>query len=742
MSIHVLEQGRLFCLHTKNTTYQMKADTYGYLLHTYYGKRIDDTDYSSQFLMLDRGFSGNPYKVGKFDRSYSLDTLPQEYPGFGTGDFRSTALMVRESTGNKTVELTFHTYEVMDGLYKIKGLPAAYSEDGEGETLVITLRDKVNGLKVLLYYGVLEEEDMIFRSVELWNEGSQKLWLEKAASMNLDLPFFDYDLISFYGRHNMERNVQRRQITYGQMSVGSTRGTSSHQQNPFVILAEEGATEEYGRCYGLAFLYSGSFLIEAEKDQTGLTRVNCGIHPDDFTWKLEVGESLELPQVMLTYCENGFTELSHHFHQTISEHIIRGKWKRRKCPILINNWEATYFDFDGEKLLQIANQANHLGINLFVLDDGWFGERDDDDCALGDWTANTEKLGCTLTELSNKLWKNHMRFGLWFEPEAISEDSDLYRKHPDWAVSAPDRDPALARNQLILDFTRKDVRKYIISSISEILSSKKIHYVKWDMNRSICDKFSNRLPKDRQGEFSHRYVLGLYEVLEKLTSKYPDVLFEGCSGGGGRFDAGMLFYTPQIWCSDNTDPINRLKIQYGTSFCYPPRTMGAHVSASPNHQTGRKTSLKTRAVVAMAGTFGYELNVLQLDEEEQSEIDRQTSFVKSFSDLLFQGKYYRLSSPEEVCTSWEFCDEEQKEALVFAVCYGIEANTRPYHVRVKGLAEDVLYKVIETGWNNEELDTDPIYLPGSVLMHAGLTFPVPKEDGDSFIFHIKAVSKE
>ncbi|MCR5452953.1 MAG: alpha-galactosidase [Lachnospiraceae bacterium] len=737
MAINISENGRLFNLHTKNTTYQFKADKYDYLIHTYYGDLIDDTDLYTQLSAVDRGFSGNPYEIGKEDRKYSLDTLPLEYSCFGTGDFRISALKVRENTGNQTVELKYDGYEVKKGLYKIEGLPAVYTDDGTGETLIVKLKDIVNGLSVSLFYGIIEEKDIIVRSAVLTNKGKETLWLEKTASACLDLPFGDYDMLSFYGRHNMERNLSRRKIDHGITAIGSTRGTSSHHYNPFVILAESSATEEFGRCFGLSFVYSGNFLMETEKDQTGLTRVLCGINPEEFSWKLNSEESFYTPQVIMSYSGHGISGLSDNYHRVIVENIIRGKWKNKKCPVLINNWEATYFDFNGEKIEKIAEESAQMGVELFVLDDGWFGKRDNDNCALGDWYPNEKKLGCTLKELGETIISKGMHFGLWFEPEAISEDSDLYRQHPDWALTTPGRKPSVARNQLVLDYSRKDVLEYIIDRMEDILSTVPISYVKWDMNRSICDKYSSLLPADRQGELAHRYVLGLYYVLEKLTQDFPDVLFEGCSGGGGRFDAGMLYYTPQIWCSDNTDAINRLRIQYGTSFGYPPRTMGSHVSASPNHQTGRSTTLRTRAAVAMAGTFGYELDVSILKEEEKQEIKEQIKFLKEHNELLFNGHYYRLTVPEDICCAWEFADRDKNEALVFSVCYRVEGNLLPLHIKPKGLEPDIKYMVSESGWYETEKDKEPLVLSGSAIMNAGITLPVPREDGDVCIIHIK-----
>ncbi len=735
MSINLSENNRLFSIHTKHTTYQFKVDENGYVIHTYYGSRIDDTDMYTQIPRVDRGFASNPYDVGMKDRTYSLDLLPQEYSVFGKGDYRITSLMIRGESGACGATLKFDSFEKKEGLYHIEGLPAVYSEVCDGETLIIKTKDEFLGLFVELYYGVIEDKDIILRSAKVKNKSKDILRIEKASSFCLDIPYGQYDLLSFYGRHNMERNLQRENIGHGIKQIGSVRGTSSHQYNPFAIVAEKNTNEESGRCYGFAFMYSGNFLMEIERDQTEAIRILGGIHPEEFLWELGEKDVFYTPQMIMAFSDRGLSALSHQFHSVIQHYVIRGNWKYKKCPVLINNWEATFFDFNKRKLLELSKTAENLGVELFVLDDGWFGKRDNDECALGDWYANEKKLGGSLYELAEEIRDNNMMFGLWVEPEAISEDSDLFRAHPDWALTIPGQKPSLGRAQLILDLSRDDVVDYLIESLEKILREVPVSYIKWDMNRSICDKYSKLLPYDRQGEVAHRYVLGLYRILEKIVSDYPDILLEGCSGGGGRFDCGMLYYTPQIWCSDNTDAINRLKIQYGTSFCYPPRTMGAHVSVSPNQQTGRISSFKTRAVVAMAGTFGYELDLRKLSEDEKTEVERQIKFVKEHGNILFEGIYYRLSTPDDVCCAWEFVSEDGSEAMVFAVYYGVEGNGTPTYLKISGLIKDCQYHVFETGWNGEKgID---FHMSGIALENAGLLMPVPAEDGSAVIIHIK-----
>ena len=604
MAIVFDKENRLFTLCTKNSMYQMKADDKGILLHTYYGRKTDICDYSYLIQRRDHGFSGNPDEAAG-DRTYSTDTLPQEYSSFGSGDYRESALDIRYDNGTRTLGLRYEGYEIIKGKYSIPGLPAMYADENEAETLVITLRDDVQDVRVKLYYGVVKDLDVITRSVSVENHGQAPVQLERVMSLCLDQPYGDWDWMTFYGKHEMERQLSRTPIHHGVQSVGSLRGASSHQYNPFVMLADKNATETSGECYGFSLLYSGNFLAAAEKDQFDQTRLIMGIHPGNFEFLLREGEIFHAPEVMMVYSAEGFEKMSNSYHKAVREHVCRGRFKLERRPVLINNWEGTYFDFTGEKLLEMAKEAASCGVELFVMDDGWFGKRDDDNSGLGDWQVNEKKLGCTLSELAERIHGLGMKFGIWYEPECVSEDSDLYRAHPDWAFTVPGRRPNRGRNQLVLDFSREDVRNHIFDEMTKVLDKANVDYLKWDFNRSISDIYCAALPADRQGEVPHRYVLGLYEFLDRLGKRYPDMLIEGCSGGGGRFDAGMLHYTSQIWCSDDTDTIERLKIQYGTSFAYPVSAVGSHVSACPNHQTGRFVPFETRAAVAMAGTFGY-----------------------------------------------------------------------------------------------------------------------------------------
>lgn len=722
----------IFTIQTKNSTYQMKVDNNGVLLHAYYGEKTDNTDKSLLSYQADRGFSGNPYSIGKSDRTYSLDSLPQEYSAFGVGDYRITALRVQNADGSQAAEWNYVGHHIEKGKYAIPGLPAVYAEKEEAQTLVIQLKDADTGLEAALYYGVLEDLDIITRAVKITNQGKSNVTLQKAASLQLDWEYGDFELISFYGRHSMEMNMQREKIHHGVQSIGSVRGISSHQYNPFVVLCEKDAKETTGSCYGFSLMYSGEFLIEVEKDQIDRTRLLCGIHSDNFQWTLQAKESLWLPEVIMTYSQNGIAPMSQNMHKVIREHVCRGIWKKKRRPILINNWEATYFKFTGDMLINIAKEAANLGIELFVMDDGWFGKREDDNTGLGDWTPNEKKLGCTLKELSQKIISQGIQFGIWIEPEGISEDSDLYRAHPEWVVKIPNRKPCLSRNQLVLDFSRKDVQDYMIQTISNTIKESSATYIKWDFNRAICNKFSNFLTADKQGEFSHRYVLGLYRVLEQLTNDFPEVLLEGCCGGGGRFDAGMLYYTPQIWGSDNTDAIERLSIQYGASFGYPISAMGSHVSAVPNHQTGRITPLSTRACMAMAGTFGYELDIATLTAEQKQEIKRQIAVFKKYYPLIQFGDYYRISSPlEGNCTIWEFVDPEGKEALVSAIYHHVQANSVPIRAKVYGLKDNAMYQLSLQEYEEKQPEKLPYgfhskeLISGATLRQMGFVVPSP-----------------
>lgn len=720
MAITFNETTRIFTLTTAHTTYQMQADAQGYLLHLYYGARTaGEMDYLLNY--GDRGFSGNPNSAGS-DRTYSLDALPQEYPSLGTGDFRNYALNIENADGSQCCNPVYITHEIAAGKYTLKGLPFVRAEENEAETLKIILEDPVTKVELHLLYGVLEKEDIITRSVIIKNAGKAPVTVKKAQSACLDFLHGDYDLIKFYGRHAMERSMERMPVSHESTRIGSRRGTSSHQYNPGVILAGKNTNEDSGSCYGMLFVYSGNFLVEAEKDQYDQTRIQMGLTDELFAYPLEAGAEFTAPEVILSYTNKGLSRLSQQYHHCIMNHICQGKYVHANRPVLINSWEAAYFDFTGDTIVELAKEAKALGIDMVVMDDGWFGKRNDDNSSLGDWYVNEEKLGGTLTKLIERVNAEGVKFGIWIEPEMVSEDSDLYREHPDWAITIPGRKPVRSRNQLVLDFSRKEVRDEIFKRICAVLDQGNVEYIKWDMNRSLADIYAPNVTYD--------YVLGVYDFLEKLTNRYPDILIEGCSGGGGRFDAGMLYYTPQIWCSDNTDVINRTRIQYGTSFFYPVAAMGSHVSAVPNHQTGRVTSMHTRGVAAMSGTFGYELNPALLNAKEKAEIRAQLAQYREYQELIREGDYYRLSNPfQDNFAAWMVVSDDRSKALVSVIRLTAEANPPAAYVTLKGMEEDAFYR---------EKTTGKVY-PGAALMEAGILLPAAMSEYEAYQIELERV---
>ena len=721
------EQNLIFTLHTRHTTYQMKADQHRVLLHTYYGARLSGGDLSYRIQCADRGFSPNPNEVGD-ERDYSLDTLPQEYSSCGVGDFRLPSIEFEPADGSRLADLRYAGHELRRGKYALEGLPAFFGGEEEWETLVVRLQDAAAGMLVELYYGVEEACDLITRAVRVVNRGEDTVRLRRCASMCLDFTREDMDFITFDGCHVMERCLSRTPLRPGIQSVESVRGTSSHHHNPFVILCERGANEDYGLCYGAMLVYSGNFQAAAERTQLENNRLLLGINPYHFCYTLEPGQVFTAPEAALICSPAGLGQMSRQYHRAIREHLIHDPCQGQRRPVLINNWEATEFTFDAEKLVEIAQAAAPLGIELFVMDDGWFGSRDTDFSGLGDWFVNKEKLPGGLEALVPRIQALGMSFGLWVEPEMVSEDSQLYRAHPDWALGEPNRPQTRGRSQLVLDFSRPEVREHIYQAMKQVLDCAPITYLKWDMNRSLSDVWSAALPPDRQGEVYHRYVLGVYDVLERLRRDYPQLLIEGCSGGGGRFDAGMLYYTPQIWCSDNTDAIDRLRIQYGTSFGYPVSAVGAHVSAVPNAQTGRSVPIETRGVVAMSGTFGYEMDLNAATPREREVIKEQVAFFKAHYELLQQGDYYRLSDPfTDPYTAWEQVSPDRREALVSLVTGSVHAAAPFRNLRLKGLNPKLHYRVNGEG-----------AYPGDVLMEAGWPLPMPWGDYQSVQLHLTA----
>lgn len=725
MSIIYNEKQKSFALQTGGSSYQMALDRFGRLRHLYYGKRIDMEELFYLFPDYDRAFSGNPNELGS-ERDYSLDVVYQEFSSCGVGDYRIPSLRVLNADGSRCADLHYERHEIRPGKYTLEGLPAAWDADNDAETLEIVLRDAVTGLRVRLLYGVFEKKDIIARAVVYENAGTAPIILEKAGSCCLELPFGSWHMIHLHGRHCMERSPERVPVMRGIQSVGSSRGMSSHQHNPFLILCDHEATEDHGDCYGMMYLYSGSFRAEVERDQFGAVRAVMSPGEENFRWTLKPGERFSAPEVLLSWAD-GLTGLSQQFHAAVRENVCRGEYRLKHRPVLINSWEANYFDIQPDRILDLAKRAAALGVELFVLDDGWFQGRWDDTAGLGDWVENREKLPEGLEKLIRDIRAEGLLFGLWVEPEMVNENSDLYRAHPDWALAAPDRGPTRGRGQLVLDLSRREVQDFIIDTVSGLLEKYDISYIKWDFNRCISDVYSHALPADRQGEVPHRYMLGLYRVLETLTTRFPHVLFEGCSGGGGRFDAGMLHYTPQIWCSDDTDAIERLSIQRGTSYAYPLSTMGAHVSASPNHQTGRTTPIHTRACVAMSGAFGYELDLAKLSPEDTEAIREQIRAFHADEELLQRGLYYRLETfNNEDTSAWLLVQQDQSAALLTVVLTASHGNAPLIHVKLKGLCPHALYRVEEDGSVHS----------GAALMCAGYTLPLMMGDFPAFRLHL------
>lgn len=731
MGIHYNSENKTFHLRAKDTSYVMGVLRDGYLAHYYWGRGVSDYRHSNAIQYVDRGFSGNPYDH-RHDRTFSLDTLPQEYPQYGNTDFRKPAYQVQLDNGSTITDLRYVDHKISKGKMPLEGLPSTYVEkEDEAETLEILLEDSLIGLKVFLTYTVFEQFNVITRSVRFVNEGTHSIKLISALSASVDFRDAEFDFLHLHGAHVKERHIARQPLRHGIQSVESTRGASSHQHNPFMALLRKDATEDHGEVYGFNFVYSGNFLAQAEVDQFRNTRVTMGINPFDFSWKLENGESFQTPEVVMVYSSEGLGGMSRTFHELYRTRLVRGTYRDKERPILVNNWEATYFDFNAEKIMDIAKVGQDLGIELFVLDDGWFGKRDDDTTSLGDWFVDRNKLPKGLDHLAESVNNIGMQFGLWFEPEMISVESDLYRDHPDWCLHVPNRSRSESRRQLVLDFSRDDVCEEITKRVCSILASAPISYVKWDMNRHMTEIGSALLPADRQRETAHRYMLGLYKVMDAITSSFPNILFESCSGGGGRFDPGILYYMPQTWTSDNTDAISRLKIQYGTSLVYPIISMGSHVSAVPNHQVHRVTSLQMRGDVAMSGNLGYELDLTQMTDEEKKIVKEQVSNYKEIRGLIQFGDFYRLESPfEGNITSWLFTNKDKSEAIVFYFRVLDEAAAPSTFLRLKGIDPAKQYAVAGDGE----------VFGGDELMYAGLHIPVEiKGDFQSLVWHLKAV---
>jgi len=719
----------IFHLSNHRISYIIKIEEQGYLGHLYFGKRINTYTNGYSYPKQARAFSPNP--ADSTDRQFSLDNLMMEYPGFGFGDFREPAHNIILADGSRINDFRYVNHEIYAGKKALEGLPATYITDPKkATTLEITLQDDISKLQIVISYTIFLELPVICRSTRLINIGTEKIEINRLASTSIDFPAKELELIHLPGTWGREREMKRIPVSIGTIRLDSKRGTSSHQQNPVAILVDKNTTETSGDAYGMALVYSGNFEIITQKDPYEQTRLLMGINSFNFAWNLAPGESFQTPEAVMVYANSGLSELSNTYHQLFNNHLVRGNFKNAERPILINNWEATYFDFDLDKITAIVDQAALLGVELFVLDDGWFGKRDTDNSSLGDWFEYEGKIAGGLKALSEKIHQKGMKFGLWFEPEMISEKSKLNDTHPDWVIGIPGRKKAVSRDQYVLDYSRKEVWENIYYQMKTILDEVEIDYIKWDMNRHLTDLYSTGLAPYEQGELAHRYVLGLYEFMEKITCEYPQILFESCSGGGGRFDAGMLYYMPQVWTSDNTDAVARLKIQYGTSLIYPISSMGAHVSAIPNHQTGRSTTLATRGNVAMSGVFGYELDLSKLTEIELVGVKEQIAFYNMHRSLIQYGTFIRLLSPyeETAGVAWAFVSEDRNEALVFY--YGLMAQAgAPFStLKLEGLKSEALYEIRRVDSEMITLEQGLI-LGGDQLMHMGF-YINPNEAGD------------
>lgn len=719
----------IFKLDTPSSSYAFMLFSENYLVHLYYGPKVPDI--APLAALMDRGsydsFSPrNPALIT--DRSFSLDFTPQEFPGPGCGDYRIPAVEVRSPAGDTVTDFRYVSHKIYPGKPALEGLPATFAQEGEAETLEVEALDPVTGVKAHLLYTVFAQHDAIARSVRLENTGVRPVDLERVMSLCLDLPTMDYDLIHVYGRWAKENTTTRTPLRHGCQSFASRRGMTSHSYNPFAALLRQGAGEEQGEAIGVGLIYSGNFSFEVEVDHLGCPRLAAGIEPSTFCWRLEPGESFQSPEAVMVFSQQGLGGMSRTFHRLYNQHLIHGEWAHKKRPLLINSWEAAYFDFDAAKLVEFAQEAGKLGIEMLVMDDGWFGNRFDDNRALGDWVVNEQKLNGGLKYLVDEVNKLGMKFGIWFEPEMISPDSDLYRAHPDWAIAISGREPGLARNQYVLDLSRKEVRDHVYESVAKVLRGANIEYVKWDMNRPLSDIGSATLPADQMGEFYHRYVLGVYEMQERLTGEFPHLLLENCSGGGARFDPGMLFYSPQIWCSDDTDAVERLKIQEGTALIYPLSTMGAHVSDCPNHVLHRTVPFETRGYVALAGTFGYELDVTRIPEEDRRQIPEQTAMYHKYNDLVREGDYYRIASYAEnhYFDCWGVVSKDKAEALYTFIQVLNRPNYHSRRIRLKGLDPEKTYRI-----EGEE----STYL-GELLMKAGINIPNPEGDFRGRLIHL------
>ncbi|CEG28594.1 alpha-galactosidase [Bacillus sp. B-jedd] len=738
MHIHINQDTKQFHLTNGKVSYIFHVMKNGQLGHLYYGKALRNRNNFSHLQTYDVPTAASCHLYAD-DPAFSLETVRQEFPVYGSSDFREPALLLSKPDQNFIPDFRYETHRLLEGKPLLEGLPATYVDCPEDAmTLIVVLKDTGLDAELTLTYTIFADLPVITRNAALTNHGRNQLTIDRLMSASIDFPDKDFHMVHLAGTWSRERHVKVRDLEAGIQSISSIRGASSHHHNPFLALKRMDATEHHGEVYGFNFVYSSNFLMQVEVDHYENTRLTAGIHPFGFQWNLQAGESFQSPEVVMVYSEEGLNGMSQAFHRLYQRNLIPKKWRTDTRPILINNWEATYFDFDEEKLVNIAKSARELGIELFVLDDGWFGKRNNDTTSLGDWHVDLNKLPNGIESLAKKINETGMKFGLWFEPEMISPVSDLFEEHPDWAVGIEGQPRTLGRNQLVLDFSRREIVDYIFGKMSEIIEQTGLSYIKWDMNRNITEAFSSKLAQDRQGEFFHRYILGVYDLYKRLTTRFSDVLFESCAGGGGRFDPGMMYYAPQAWASDDTDAVERLKIQYGTSFAYPIYSIGSHVSAVPNHQTLRTTPLSTRANTAYFGTFGYELDPLKMTDEERDEIKKQVAFYKRQRALIRDGVFYRLLDPfESNVTAWMVVSEDKSEALIGY--YKVLATPNgPKHQTLKlcGLNEEFVYTVNGRTYYGDELMQVGLILP-TEFNGVNSLFAERGGDFQSLVFHLK-----
>ena len=716
MSIHISKDERLFHLETENSSYVFRVLENQQLQHLYYGKRIHvKENYGNLASYQTRGFEVS-YTAD--EELIQLSMIPNEYAAYGKGDFRHPAYQVQDATGSRITELKYQGYTLSNGKKRLEILPSTFDDDGDrSEVLTITLKDDVIGLVVKLNYTVFPKQNVIVRNVEFINEGQSHLKLLKAMSLQLDLPDDEFDFIHFSGAWLRERQLYRTELRPGLQSIDSLRYSSSPQNNPFFMLSRKHTTEESGEVYGFNLVYSGNFQNSIEVDHFGTTRVLIGVNPVEFEYLLEPQMSFVTPEAIMSYSAQGMNALSQQLAIFYREHLVNRHFAKRPRPIVLNSWETMYFNLTTDKVLELAKCGQQLGVELFVLDDGWFGHREGDNSSLGDWTTDCRRLPKGISYIADEIHKMGMQFGLWFEPEMVSVDSELYRTHPEWMICTPHRKPSVGRHQYVLDFTNQEVIDYLFDAISSIIQETKLEYIKWDYNRHITDAYTTTLLATKQMEFGHRYILGVYQLLERLTKAYPEVLFESCSSGGGRFDLGMMYYAPQAWTSDDTDPIERLKIQHGTSYGYSLSMMSAHVSASPNEQSGRRTNLDTRAAVAYFGVFGYELDVTTLEAAEAEKVKEQIDFYKKYREVFQYGNFFRIRSPfEDDVVDWQVVSSDKSTAILLHTSLISHLNPGYSVVKFCGLDEDKRYTVAGT---DEEFFGDELMNAGVKIVPEG-----------------------